>query len=143
MSMVKKYIIYTDMVGDLCHMNHIKHLEKCKAFKNNSLLYVGLHSDVESTKWKRQPIFNIQEREYIFKSLKMVDKVILNAPIIITEEFINKYNIDMVIHAHSKEEEEKYYFQHKNAIKLNKFIRFEYNQGISTTEIINKIKNNY
>ena len=33
MSMVKKYIIYTDMVGDVCHMNHIKHLEKCKHLK--------------------------------------------------------------------------------------------------------------
>ena len=139
--MVKKYIIYTDMVGDLCHMNHIKHLEKCKNLKENSLLYVGLHSDEESTQWKRKPILNILEREYIFKSLKMVDKVIINSPIVITEDFLNKYDIDMVIHAHNKNEDEKYYFQHKNAIKLNKFIRFEYNHGISTTEIINRIKN--
>jgi len=34
------YIIYTDMVGDLCHSNHIKHLEKCKQFKKNSVVYV-------------------------------------------------------------------------------------------------------
>ena len=86
------------------------------------------------------PVLNIQEREYIFKSLKMVDEVIINAPIIITEKFINKYNIDMVIHAHSKEEDEKYFPQHKHAIKLNKFTRFDYNKGISTTVIINRVK---
>ena len=46
----------------------------------------------------------------------------------------------MVIHAHNKEEDEKYYFQHKNVIKLNKFTRFEYNKGLCTTELINRIK---
>lgn len=137
---MSNYIIYADMVGDLCHMNHIKHLEKCKNFKENCLLYVGLHSDEESKKWKRTPILDIKEREYIFKSLKMVDKVIINAPIVITEEFINKYNIDMVIHAHPENENEKHYFQYKHALRVNKFTRFDYNEGLSTTDIINRIK---
>ena len=137
---MSKYIVYTDMVGDLCHMNHIKHLEKCKNFKENCLVYVGLHSDEETKKWKRQPVLNISEREYIFKSLKMVDKVIVNAPYVITEEFINKHNIDMVIHAHHENENEKYNFSHENAIKLNKFTRFDYNDGISTSDIIKRIQ---
>ena len=138
---MSNYIIYTDMVGDLCHMNHIIHLEKCKKFKENCLLYVGLHSDEESKKWKRIPVLNITEREYIFKSLKMVDKVIINATIVITEEFIKKYNIDMVIHAHSENENKKYYFHHEHVLRLNKFTRFDYNDGLSTTDIINRIKN--
>ena len=137
---MSKYIIYTDMVGDLCHMNHIKHLEKCKKFKENCLLYVGLHSDKDSEKWKRVPVMNLLEREYIFKSLKMVDKVIINAPIVITEDFINNNNIDMVIHAHNVNENDKYYLQHKCAIKLNKFTRFDYNDGVSTSDIIKRIK---
>ena len=76
----------------------------------------------------------------MFKSLNVVDKVIINAPIIITKDFINKYNIDMVIHAHNVEENEKYFPQHKYAIELNKFTRFEYNKGLNTTDIISRIK---
>ena len=137
------YIIYTDMVGDLCHSNHIKHLEKCKKFKKNSLVYVGLHSDETSKQWKRLPIMNMKERAYIFNSIKYVNKVILDAPIIVTKEFIKKYNIDMVIHAHPESENNKYFYQHKDAIELGKFTRFDYNEGINTTTIINRIKNSF
>ena len=137
--MNNKYIVYTDMVGDLCHPNHIKHLKKCKKFKKDCLLYVGLHSDEISEKWKRKPIMSLEERVYMFEAIKYVDKVIPNAPIIITEEFLNINNIDMVIHAHSEEEDKKYFFQHKYAIKLGKFTRFNYNNGISTTNIIKRI----
>ena len=63
---MNQYIIYTDMVGDLCHSNHIKHLKKCKDFKENSVVYIGLHSDKVSEQWKRIPIMNMEERAYIF-----------------------------------------------------------------------------
>ena len=129
------------MVGDLCHSNHIKHLKKCKCFKKNCLLYVGLHSDDVSTKWKRKPILNLDERSVIFNELKVVDRVIPNAPLIITKNFIEKYNIDMVIHAHPEDQCDIYNFQYKYAIDMKKFTRFDYNKGISTTEIINRIKN--
>ena len=46
----------------------------------------------------------------------------------------------MVIHAHSKEEEGKYNFMYSECVKENKFMRIDYQEGISTTEIINRIK---
>ena len=58
---------------------------------------------------------------------------------IYTKEFIEKNNIDLVIHAHNIEEEEKYNFMYKEVIKLGKFKRIDYHKGISTTNIKQKI----
>jgi len=130
--------IYVDMVGDLFHGNHVRLLKEAKTYGNNLLL--GLHSDEEVEKYKKKkPILNVFERAEIIESCKYVDKIItLNAPTIICEEFLNKYNIDLVIHAHN-EHEKIYDSMFAIPIKLNKFKRIDYHPGISTTEIKKRI----
>ena len=51
-----------------------------------------------------------------------------------------KYNIDLVCHAHFKEEDFKYLPWYNVPIKLGKFKRLDYTNGVSTSEIINRIK---
>ena len=131
--------IYVDMVGDLFHVNHVNLLKNAKNLGDK--LIVGIHSDKDTESYKRKPILTMNERAPIIESCRYVDEIILNAPVIITEEYINKHNIDLVIHAHNKEENEKYNFMYANAIKLNKFKRLDYFRGISTTEIIKRISN--
>jgi cytidyltransferase-like protein len=139
-------IIYADMVGDLFHAGHIKFLISIYKKYNigiestNNLLYIGLHNDNDVKSYKRLPIINLENRIIMLESCKYVNKVIPNAPIIITKDFLEKYNIDLVIHAHNKEDIQ-YNDMYKIPILLGKFERIDYTKGISTTSIINKILN--
>ena len=135
----KYNIVYVDMVADLFHVNHVKFLKKCK--NKCKFLFVGIHSDETVSSYKRKPIIDMMERIEIVESCKYVDKVIKDAPISPNKFFLDKYKIDMVIHAHDKNEDQKYQFMYKDCVKENKFMRIDYNLGTSTTQIINKILN--
>ena len=128
--------VYVDMVGDLFHANHVKLFKKAKTFGNN--LLVGIHSNETVENYKCTPILNMTERAEVISACRYVDKIILNAPEIVTEEYLNLHNIDLVIHAHG-ENEDKYNKMYENAIKLNRFKRLDYHEGISTTEIKRRV----
>ena len=138
--MLKCNNVYVDMVGDLFHANHVKLFKEAKKFGNN--LLVGIHSDLTVENYKCKPILTMNERYEIINACKYVDKIILDAPEIVTEEYLNLHNIDLVIHAHG-ENEEKYNKMYENAIKLNKFKRLDYHEGISTTEIKRRVIEQY
>ena len=129
--------IYVTMVADLFHYGHIQFLKKAKTFGNK--LVVGIHSDKDVALYKRTPVLTMNERSEVVKACKYVDDVILDAPLETTDEFMNKFGLDIYIHAHHKHENEKYLFLSNN-IKTKQFIRVDYTDGISTTEIIKRIK---
>ena len=138
-------IIYIDGIWDLFHSGHILHFKKVKELDNQeNILLVGIISDEDAKSYKSSPIYNQDNRKLLIESCKYVDKVIENAPLVITESFMKENNIDLVCHAFSNENDflkQKELFD--GPIKLNKFQIIPYNTGISTTDIINKIKNNY
>ena len=131
-------IVYVTMVADLFHYGHISLLKRAKEYGNK--LIVGLHSDEDVAKYKRTPILTMKERSEVVKACKYVDDIILDAPLETTDEFMNKFGLDIYIHAHYQHENDKYLFLSKN-IKNKKFIRVDYTDGISTTDIIKRIKN--
>lgn len=133
--------IYVDMVGDLFHINHINLFKDAR--KYGKKLIVGIHSDSDVESYKCKPILNMVERICLIESCKYVDKVIPNAPLVITKEYLEDNNIDLVIHAHNVDEEEKYNFMYKEIIKLGKFTRIDYHDGISTTNIKNRVIKEY
>lgn len=128
--------VYVDMVGDLFHANHVKLFKKAKTYGYN--LLVGIHSDETVENYKCTPILTMAERAEVISACKYVDKVILNAPEIVTEEYLNLHSIDLVIHAHA-ENDFKYNKMYEIPIKLNKFKRLDYHEGISTTEIKRRV----
>lgn len=131
-------IVYVDIVGDLFHYGHIRFLKQAK--EHGNILIVGLMSDEECIQYKRKPFLNINERRETVEACKYVDKVIVNAPMPITEEFIKENNIDYVCHGDDMNKESLEYW-YSVPIKLNKFILTKYTKSISTTDIINRIKN--
>ena len=133
--------IYVDMVGDLFHINHINLIKEAKKF--GKYLIVGVHSDSDVESYKCTPILTMEERIGVIESCKYVDKVIPNAPLVITKEYLDENNIDLVVHAHNKDEIEKYNFMYSEIIKLEKFKRIDYHDGVSTTNIKNKIIKEY
>jgi choline-phosphate cytidylyltransferase len=130
-------VIYTDGVYDLFHRGHIENLKKCMSLFDNVHLIVGVLSDETATNYKRKPIYSEEDRYILIENVKGVNQVVKNAPLIITKEFMELYNIDYVVHGFSNQSD-----KHKQSsffeipIKLNKFIEIDYYTPISTTEII-------
>ena len=137
-------IIYIDGIFDLFHFGHVESFRKCKELDNNVFLIVGIVSDKDAKNYKREPIYCEKHRYVLVENCKYVDKVIKNCPLIINKEFIEKYLIDLVVHGFSNENDKNNqgeFFSYPKSI--NKFQEIEYCKDISTTDIINKIKNVY
>lgn len=129
--------IYVDMVADMFHSGHVHFLKK--ASELGEKLIVGLNSDEDVASYKRTPIISLKDRTMVIESCKYVDKVISPCPLVITKDFIEEHDIDLVVHAHP-ENDISYNFMYEVPIKLKKFKRIDYTPGISTTDIINRIK---
>ena len=138
---MNKNNIYVDGTFDLLHPGHIYFLKKCKQYGDR--LIVGVISDKNVESYKRLPIINLENRCIMLENIKCVDKVIPNCPFFgITEEFINKYNINKV--AYAGDDLGKWEDHYKVPITKKMMINFKYdsnNTNISTSAIINKIKN--
>lgn len=137
--------VYIDGVFDLFHRGHLESLIKAKNAlndPNNTFLLVGILSDSDCSNYKRTPIINECDRVEIIKNIKIVDDIIFPCPLVIDIDFIKKNSIDMVVHGFSNDadrEKQKDFYDEIN--KLGYFKEIEYYSKISTTEIINKIKN--
>ena len=134
-------IIYTDMVADLFHYGHVRFLKRIKEKYPHDKLIVGIHSDNEVAFYKRKPVMSMLERVEVIKAIKYVDNVIENAPVQIDGDYIKDNNIELVIHAHREDEDEKYNTMYEIPMKLNIFERLDYTPTISTTNIINRLRN--
>ena len=133
-------IIFCDGVFDLFHFGHVNHFKQIKDLYPDSFLIVGILNDELSTNYKRKPFFNELKRKKLVESCKYVDKTIFDYPIIMTEQFIDENNIDLIVHAfnnkHDHDNQQKYF---EIPIKLNKFKILNYDNNISTTSILNNI----
>lgn len=126
------------MVADLFHKGHVHLL--CRASLLGDKLIVGVHGDKSAESYNRVPICNLEERVSVVEACKYVDEVISNAPLKISEDFLKEHNIDLVVHAHDKSDTSQNNF-FEIPMQLGKFLRLEYTNDISTTNIIERCKN--
>ncbi len=129
--------VYVDMVADLFHIGHINILKQ--ALQYGDYLIVGIHNDEDVKSYKRMPIINEYDRYEIVRNCKLVDKVIENAPLTVTEEYIKEHKIDYVFHG--DDQNAAYSDQHRIPRELGIMVYGKYTPGISTSHIIDKIKN--
>ena len=86
------------------------------------------------------PVYNEDDRYTIIENIKFVDEIVKDSPLIITEEFLEKYKIDYVVHGFSNpQDSNKQDDFFKIPKSLNKFMEVPYYSKISTTDIIKKI----
>tara|TARA_A100001015_G_C14991326_1_gene714092 strand:+ start:1143 stop:1565 length:423 start_codon:yes stop_codon:yes gene_type:complete len=133
--------VYIDGIFDLFHRGHLESLRQAKNIYDNTYLIVGVISDEDARDYKRLPIISEVDRLEIIKSIDIVNEVIENAPLVITEDFVIRNNLDLVVHGFSNEEDwlkQKTFFEY--LIQSGKFKKINYYQETSTTSIINKIK---
>ena len=140
---MKKYKIgYTCCVFDMFHVGHLNLLEKCKSMCD--YLIVGVCNDeyVRNIKHK-EPVYSEQDRVRILEALKVVDR----AELVTIEETndkilaIEKFHFDVLFSGDDWKGSERYQKTEEQFKKYGAFIEyFPYTQGISTTQIKEKIK---
>ena len=129
--------VYVDMVADLFHYGHVNFLRQAK--KHGDYLLVGVHADETVMSYKRRPIFSMDERVASVEGCRYVDEVVSNAPLRVDRAWIEHHEIDLVLHGDdfSSEMEELCY---KTPIEMGIYRSVGYTPGISTSEIIARIR---
>lgn len=128
-------LCFTNGVFDILHVGHIRLLEF--AGKDDYLI-VGLNSDisVKYIKGDDRPIINQWERKEILESIEWVDKVIIfDEPN--PYNLIKKIKPDILVKGSD--------WKGKNVIGsdiVKEVVFFEYQEDVSTTNIVEKIKRN-
>jgi cytidyltransferase-like protein len=125
------------MVADLFHYGHVNFLKQ--ASTHGDFLLVGVHADETVASYKRQPILSMSERIASVEGCRYVDEVVPNAPLEITREWIKSHKIDLIIHGDDVSPEVRN-FWYKVPIAMGIYKSVSYTAGISTTELISRIK---
>ena len=129
--------IYADPVADLFHYGHMEFLRKARSL--GDYLLVGIYSDDVLEEYKRKPILTMEERAASVAACRYVDEVLLHAPLRIDAEWIAKYDIHLVVHGDDFSQEQMEYY-YGVPMEMGIFRTVPYTPGISTSEIIRRIK---
>ena len=129
--------IYTDMAADMFHVGHLNLIKRARSF--GDYMIVGVHSDKDISNYKRPPIIEEEHRYSIVESCKYVDELIRDAPLIMTEEFLRKHKIDLVVRG--DDVTEQHLKQQADPIRLGMMKYVPRTKGVSTSSIIKKIQN--
>ncbi len=129
--------VYADMVADLFHHGHVLFLQRARAL--GDYLIVGIHADDVVTSYKRRPILTMEERVKAVSGCRYVDEVIPNAPLVVDRAWIGRHRIDLVVHADDFDEDELDRL-YRAPREMGIFRTVPYTHGISTTEIIDRIR---
>uniref|UniRef100_K3WSJ2 choline-phosphate cytidylyltransferase n=1 Tax=Globisporangium ultimum (strain ATCC 200006 / CBS 805.95 / DAOM BR144) TaxID=431595 RepID=K3WSJ2_GLOUD len=139
--------LYADGIFDLFHFGHAKALQQCKEAYPNTYLLVGCCGDEITHKLKGRTVMTDKERYESLRHCKWVDEVVEDAPWVITDEFIEKHNIDYVCHdalpysdASGEASEGDVYARIK---AMGKFLETKRTDGISTSDLIIRIVAEY
>ena len=129
--------IYTDMAADMFHVGHLNLIKRARSF--GDYMIVGVDSDKDISNYKRSPIIEEEHRYSIVESCKYVDELIRDAPLIMTEEFLRKHKIDLVVRG--DDVTEQHLKQQADPIRLGMMKYVPRTKGVSTSSIIKKIQN--
>jgi cytidyltransferase-like protein len=128
--------VYVDIVGDLFHAGHVAFFQQAKAF--GDYLIVGVLADDVVEGYKRVPVLSLEERVKVISACKYVDEVIVAPPLRLTEELIDAWKIDYVVHGDDFNPD-LVQDQYGVALKRGIFRTVPYTNGISSTNIIHRI----
>ena len=131
-------IVYTYGVFDLFHAGHAELLKEAKAL--GDILVVGVFADEVAASFKRKPIVQLSHRKKILENLRFVDKVVVQ------NELDPATNIQKLRpHILAKGPGAGWgrgRVPGEEAIKKigGDIVKLKYHKGISTSDIIKKIK---
>ena len=136
--MSRQVRVFTAMVGDLFHYGHVRLLKSAASLGDH--LTVGLVSDKRAASYKRVPVLTYREREEVIRACRYVDDV-MELDENITDEFMERHNFGIRAYACASDEEEARNFATLwKDMNRRYFKRVEYTEGISTSDIIARLR---
>lgn len=137
--------LYADGIYDLFHFGHARALEQAKKLFPNTYLLVGCCNDELTHMYKGKTVMNEKERYESLRHCRWIDEVIPDAPWVITQEFLEKHQIDYVAHdslpyADASGAGKDVYEYVKS---VGKFKETKRTHGISTSDIIMRLLKDY
>lgn len=135
--------VYVIGVFDLFHRGHIELLKNSKALGEK--LIVAINGDDMVAAYKRRPLYSEHDRLEIIKSCRYVDDAFIIRDFD-NKKYIEQYNIDAIVHGNDWERNSyleqirvtEDYLAEKNVA----LVLLPYTQGISTSDLIKRIKAN-
>jgi len=122
--------VMVDMSVTLIHHGHIRLLKKASEYGK---VIVGLTTDEEILSKKGyEPELDYHQRKEVLESIKYVDEVV-PTPWLLLEETLEKYHIDLLVHGSDN----------SNPISEDKLLIFDRTEGISSTELREKVLKAY
>jgi glycerol-3-phosphate cytidylyltransferase len=88
--------VYVDMVGDLFYPGHVSLLRAARELGDH--LVVGVLSDESASTYTRRPIMTLAERVVVIEACRYVDEVIPDAPLRLTQAFLDEHDLTLVVH---------------------------------------------
>lgn len=132
--------VYIDGVFDLCHLGHKNHI--ARALKYGNRLFVGVMSDADVCKYKRDPVMTLEERCAEVEALRCVYKVIPGAPCFgLTRDFLEEWKIHVVFASPEYNKPDDKYYKIPRQMGIVKIM--PRTDGVSTSELINRIRERY
>ena len=135
--------VFVAGVFDLFHADHARMLQAAKLHDKDVYLLVGVCSDQDTILYKKKPIMTHQERMDVVASCKWVDEIIPDVPWVLTEEFLQQYEIDVVCHNglpyDVKNTEGDILDAYGIILNTDREVIIPRGTGISTTELINRV----
>jgi ethanolamine-phosphate cytidylyltransferase len=136
---MKRYFI--DGCFDGYHYGHVNAIFQSKQLADT--LVCATHSDTEMITHKNKPLFPYNERHYMLKHCKFIDKLEEDVPYITKYETVLKYNCTAYLHG----KEDIYTKNNTPAIDINiinnNYITYEVTKGISTSNLLLRLYNYY
>ena len=128
--------VYADLVADLFHYGHVELLRKAREL--GDYLLAGINTDDVLVSYKRRPVLTMEERVAVVAGCRYVDEVLPNAPLRVDRAWIEKHDIDLVVHGDDFPQKKLDYF-YRVPMEMGIFRTVPYARGISTSEIIRRI----
>ena len=129
--------VYCNGVFDLCHLGHKKMFQN--AIQYGTKLIVGVHNDPDVNSYKRLPIMSHDYRSEDVGMCKYVSEVYHNAPLIITDQFIDDHKIHIVVCSSEYFEEKDDPLGWYAAPRRRGILRpLPYTSTVSTTDILKR-----
>ena len=145
-SMLTGYLIFSIMaMPEYSFLNIVKcqALEQAKKSFPNTYLIVGCCNDELTHKMKGMTVMTDKERYESLRHCKWVDEVVPDAPWVVTKEFLDEHRIDFVCHDDIPYASEGSSDVYEEIKRMGRFHATQRTEGVSTTELINRIIANY
>ncbi|MFB6555439.1 adenylyltransferase/cytidyltransferase family protein [Streptomyces sp. NPDC056405] len=119
------------------HPGHVVLLKAARDF--GVRLIVGVLSDEVVAGYKRRPIMTLAERVAVIEACRYVDVVLPDAPYRVTNEFLDRHGIDVVVHGDdlTADAVEEVFGP---VVAAGKLQLVRYTAGVSTTDLIQRCR---